>query len=128
MKNILLAIGILALGFTSASAQYGPRYDSRGGYQGEYRRERPSEINHLQREARQQIATGIQRGRLSSREANALMSQYERIEAKERKFSRHGRLSSRETRMLRDDLHRLMADTRRLSDRRGDNWARGRRY
>jgi Spy/CpxP family protein refolding chaperone len=128
MKNILLAIGILTLGFSAASAQYGPRHDNRGGYQNEYRRERPSEINHLQREARQQIATGIQRGRLSSREANALMNQYERIEAKERKYSRHGRLSPRETRILRDDLHRLMADTRRLSERRGDNWARGRRH
>jgi hypothetical protein len=124
MKKILFAAALVLIGFSSVSAQYGPRHDGRprgAHYRG------GSEINHLQREARQQIANGIHRGTLTSREANALMSQYERIEAREQKYSRHGRLSPRETRMLREDLERLMADTRRLSSRKGDHWARDRR-
>ncbi|TLV03680.1 hypothetical protein [Dyadobacter luticola] len=142
MKKILFAAAILALGFTSASAQYGPgrgdgryndgRYnDGRGDgryEQGGYRGNPGSDINYLQRQARQQIADGIQRGTLSSREANALMAQYERIEAQEYKYSRHGRISHREARFLRENLERLMADTQRLSSRRGDNWARDRRH
>ena len=129
MKKILFAAAILALGFSEASAQYGPRYDSRDRdrYENDHRNGRTSEVNHLQREARQQIATGIQRGTLSSREASVLMDQYERIEARERKFSHRGRLSPRESRMLQNDLERLMAETRRLSSRRGDSWARERR-
>ena len=80
----------------------------------------------MQREARQQIAESSRRGLLTSREAHALMSRYDYIQAKERKFSRHGRLYPKESRILRDDLERLLADTRRLS-RNGDHWARDRR-
>ncbi|NIJ54806.1 hypothetical protein [Dyadobacter arcticus] len=147
MKKILIAAAIFALGFTSVSAQYGPRNNDRDryddnrndgyrndgdrrdeGYRNDGHRRQPmSDINYLQREARQQIASGIQRGTLSSREANALMAQYERIESRERKYSHHGRVSPREARILREDLERLMADTRRLSSRRGDHWARDRR-
>lgn len=121
MKKILFAAVVLALGFTNASAQYGPRYDHRDGYS----RERMADINQLQREARQHIANGVQWGTLTSREANALMNQYDRIQAKERKFARHGRLSPREERILRDDLLQLMSDTRRLTNDR-DRWARDR--
>ncbi len=127
MKKILFAAAILALGFTTASAQYDPRYDNRDRQHGEYRGGRMTDINYLQREARQQIAAGVQRGTLTSREASALMNEYERIEARERRFSHRGRVSPREARILREDLERLMANTRRLSDRRGDHWARDRR-
>ncbi|MCE6991725.1 hypothetical protein [Dyadobacter sp. CY323] len=129
MKKILFAAVVVAVGFTSASAQYGPRHDDRDRYENrdDYRRGPMTDINRMQREARQQIATGVQRGTLTSREANALMAQYERIEDRERKFSHRGRVSPREARILREDLQRLMADTRRMSDRRGDHWARDRR-
>lgn len=127
MKKILFAAVVLALGFTNASAQYGPRYNSRDGYHDGYERGRMSDINRLQREARQNIASGVQWGTLSSREANMLMNRYEGIEAKERKFSRHGRLSAREERILRDDLRELLSDTRRLTSDR-DRWARDRRH
>ena len=128
MKKIFFA-AMLALGFTSAFAQYGATPHSERGDRrhNEYRQRGGSEINYLQREARQQIAAGINRGTLSRREANALMNRYERIEARERDFSHRGRLSPREARILREDLERLMADTRRMSDRRGDGWARDRR-
>lgn len=128
MKKIFFA-AMLALGFTSAFAQYGatPRSERGDRRHNEYRHRSGSEINYLQREARQQIAVGINRGTLSRREANMLMNRYERIEARERDFSHRGRLSPRETRILREDLERLMADTRRMSDRRGDGWARDNR-
>ena len=136
MKKIFFAAAILALSFTGASAQYHSddrdRYDNRDynnrdRYNNDYRQDRTSDIGYLQREVRQEISAGIQRGTLNSREANALMSQYERIEAMERKFSHRGRLSPRESRILREDLERLMADARRMSSRRGDHWARDRR-
>jgi hypothetical protein len=133
MKKILFAATILAFGFTTASAQYGSRYDDRDRNHGEYRDRdghrggRMSDINFLQREARQQIAAGVQRGTLTSREASALMNEYDRIEARERRYSHRGRVSPREARVLREDLERLMANTRRMSDRRGDHWARDRR-
>ncbi|MCE7070208.1 hypothetical protein LZG74_07850 [Dyadobacter sp. CY327] len=129
MKKIFFAVALVTLGFTSAFAQYGATPHSERGDRRhyEYRERGGSEINYLQREARQRIAAGINRGTLSSREANALMNRYERIEAREREYSRRGRLSPRETRILREDLKRLMADTRRMSDRRGDGWARDNR-
>lgn len=126
MKKILFAAVVLALGFTNASAQYGPRYD-RDHYHDGYSRERMSDINRLQREARQNIANGVQWGTLTSREANMLMNRYENIEDKERHFARHGRLSHREERILRNDLHELMSDTRRLSRDR-DRWSRDGRH
>jgi Spy/CpxP family protein refolding chaperone len=128
MKKIFFAVAFIALGFTSASAQYGSTpHSSRDRYRGEERHGGSSEINYLQREARQQITAGINRGTLSRREAHALMNRYERIEAKERDYTHRGRLSQRETRILREDLERLMADTHRMSNRRGDGWARDRR-
>ncbi|SDE50281.1 hypothetical protein SAMN04487996_105221 [Dyadobacter soli] len=122
MKKILFAAVVLALGFTNASAQYGPRHD-RGGYS----HERMSDINRLQREARQNIANGVQWGALTSREASMLMNRYDNIADKERLFARHGRLSNREERILRNDLHELMSDTRRLSRDR-DRWSRDGRH
>jgi len=138
MKKIFFVAAILALGFSSANAQYNPRDDrrdnnypqypnQRGDYSNDrddYSRGRDSEIDYLQREARQRIDAGIQRRALSPREADVLLHEYRRIEAMERKFSHRGKLSNKETRILRSELQRLMADTHRLSDRRGDNWAR----
>lgn len=126
MKKILFAAVVLALGFTNASAQYGPRYD-RDEYRDGHSRERMSDINRLQREARQNIASGVQWGTLTSREANMLMNRYENIQDKERLFARRGRLSNREERILRNDLHELMSDTRRLSRDR-DRWSRDSRH
>ncbi|GGM85209.1 hypothetical protein GCM10010967_16490 [Dyadobacter beijingensis] len=126
MKKILFAAVVLALGFTNASAQYGPRYD-RGDYRDGYNREGMSEINRLQREARQNIANGVQWGTLTSREANMLMNRYENISDKERHFAHRGRLSNREERILRNDLHELMSDTRRLSRDR-NRWSRDGRH
>jgi len=135
MKKILFVAAIFALGFSSANAQYGPRddrYDNRGNNYPQHQNDRnsdgrDSEINYLQREARQRIDAGIRRRALSPREADILMHEYRRIEVMERKFSHRGRLSSKESRILRSELERLLADTHRMSDRRGgDNWARGR--
>ena len=134
MKKILFVASMIVFGFTSAQAQYGPqrdhdrdRYESRDYDRPGYANSKDSEINYLKREARQRIDTGIRRRVLSPREADALMMQYHRIEAKERKFSNRGRLSTREARILRNDLENLLVDTRKLSGRRGnDNWARGR--
>lgn len=126
MKKILFVAAILAFGFTDASAQYG-RYDRNHGdvYRNSPRQQHDFGVNSLQREARQQIASGIQRGSLNSREAAILMNEYDRIADRERRYSSHGRLSPREARKLTNDLERLMAETRQMSNRRGgDNWAR----
>ncbi|SEI75681.1 hypothetical protein SAMN04487995_2049 [Dyadobacter koreensis] len=125
MKKILFVAAILAFGFTNASAQYG--YDRGRGdvYRNSPREQRDFGVNSLQREARQQIAAGIQRGTLNSREAAILMNEYDRIADRERRYSSHGRLSPKEARKLTNDLERLMAETRQMSHRRGgDNWAR----
>lgn len=129
MKKILFAAAFIAFGFTSASAQYYGQGRDRDYNRGDVYRDGPrdyrgSMVNDLQRQARQQIAVGIERGTLNPREASALMHEYERIEARERKFSHRGRLSPREERILMQDLERLMADTRSMSSRRNDNWAR----
>lgn len=133
MKKILFVAAILAISFTGVNAQYGPRndhdpyrnrdynYPNRSNHDGN------SEINYMQREAREKISDGVRSRRLSRREASMLMREYERIEARERGFSRRGRLSPRETRIIREDLRKLMADTHQLS-RRGDGWARDDRY
>lgn len=131
MRKILFVAAIIALGFTTANAQYGPRDDRyrNDDYRDrrEYRDNRNSDIDYMQREARQQINDAIRSRSLSQREAHMLMREYDRIEARQRNFSHRGRLSNREERILRDDLRRLMADTHRLS-RRGDGWARRGRY
>ena len=134
MKKILFVAAIFALGFSNANAQYGPRDDRRDNYRPEYQNGRDydhsdgreSEVNYLQREARQRIDAGIRHRALSPREADVLMHEYRRIEVLERKFSHRGRLSSRESRILRSELERLLADTNRLSRRGNGDWARGR--
>ncbi|REA63723.1 hypothetical protein DSL64_04640 [Dyadobacter luteus] len=137
MKKIFLIATLLVFGFTAANAQYGPRDDR---YRHDNRNDRyedrddrgrghssNSEINYLQREAREKIAFGIRSRQLTRREANMLTNRYERIEMKEREFSHRGRLSNRETKILRNDLRQLISETHRLI-RRNDGWARGGRY
>ena len=138
MKKILFAVAVLALGFTSAQAQYDSRYDNRNDRHDNDRYDNRSreysrpgddgnfDINRLQRQVREEISVGIRRGTLNSRESSVLMREYDRIEIMQRRFSSHGRLSNREERILRNELQGLMADTQRLSSRRSDNWARGR--
>jgi hypothetical protein len=139
MKKIFLVATLLVFGFTAANAQYGPRddryrydnrdnRDERGSHDNRGRGHSiNSEINYLQREAREKIAVGIRSRQLSRREAGMLTNRYERIEMKEREFSHRGRLSNRETKVLRNDLKQLIADTHRMT-RRNDGWARGGRY
>ncbi|WP_159470563.1 hypothetical protein [Dyadobacter sp. 3J3] len=134
MKKILFVAAFIAFGLTNASAQYNGhdrnRDDNRGynhdnAYQNNPRDSRGYIVNDMQRDARRQISIGIERGTLNPREASALMHEYERIEARERKFSHRGGLNPREERNLIQDLERLMAQTRSMSSRRNnDNWAR----
>ncbi|MCF0057252.1 hypothetical protein [Dyadobacter sp. CY356] len=130
MKKILFVAAFIAFGLTNASAQYNGHdrdrdYNRDNAYQNNPRDSRGYVINDLQRDARRQISIGIERGTLNPREASALMHEYERIEARERKFSHRGGLNPREERNLIQDLERLMAQTRSMSSRRNnDNWAR----
>lgn len=133
MKKIFFAIVMFSLGIVSVQAQYGPRPNHNSGYNDRYdrndRHDRDAnrDVHVLKRQARQEIAEGIRRGSLNSREANALMKQYDRLDHRAAKLTdRRGRISERDARMLREDLHRLMADTRRLTDHRSDRWANGR--
>jgi hypothetical protein len=132
MKKILFAAAILALGFTTAQAQYDSRYDNRNDRRDRHdnygygNSEGNFEVNRLQRQVRDEISVGIRRGTLNGRESSMLLHEYDRIEIMQRKFNSRGRLSNREERILRNELERLMADTQRLSSRRNDNWARGR--
>lgn len=123
MKKIILAAALLVFGYTGASAQYyGQGHDRAGRGHQDYGN---SVVNDMQRDARRQIQMGINRGLINPREASILTNEYDRIEAKQRRFSHRGRLSPREERILINDLERLMSDTRHMSNRRpGDNWAR----
>ena len=138
MKKILLVATLFVFGFTAVHAQHGPRddryrYDHRDDYRRPDNRDdrgrysTNSEINYLQREAREKIAFGIRSRQLSRREAGMLTNRYERIEMKEREFSHRGRLSNRETKILRNDLRQLISETHRLT-RKNEGWARGGRY
>jgi hypothetical protein len=127
MKKIFFAIVMFSLGIVSVQAQYGPRPNHGPVYNDRYDRDANRDVHVLKRQAREQIAEGIRRGTLNSREANSLMKQYDRLDHRAAKLTdRRGRISERDARALRDDLHRLMADTRRMSDHRSDRWANGR--
>ena len=69
-------------------------------------------LNDLQREARTRIADGIARGTLTSREAIRLLSEYERVEGKERRYLANRDLTRRETRELSNDLQNLIKGIR----------------
>jgi hypothetical protein len=92
MKKILFAAAILAFGFTSASAQYDSRYDDRDRNNSEYhdryrdghRGGHDMTLTFCKKKPVSKLQPVCRRGTLSSREANALMNEYDRIEARER--------------------------------------------
>ncbi len=100
MKKLIM-IAMLVAGAIGANAQRG--YDRRDGRYGRndnaYDR-----IESYQREARRQIAFGIESGRITSHEAKKLLREAERIEVKENRFKRDGRLDVIERRELAQDL------------------------
>ncbi|MFN3488270.1 MAG: hypothetical protein ACK4YV_04015 [Emticicia sp.] len=61
-------------------------------------------IDSYQREARRQIAFGIETGRITSRESKRLLREVEQIEFKENRYKRDGNLDPRERRDLMEDL------------------------
>lgn len=76
------------------------RYGRNDNYgRGEY-----DKIDNYQREARRQIAWGIESGRITSRESKRLLREVEAIEKKENRHKRDGNLDPRERRDLMEDL------------------------
>jgi hypothetical protein len=84
--------------------------DSRGYDNGRYERNDNygrggyDKIDSYQREARRQIAFGIETGRITSRESKRLLREVEAIEFKENRYKRDGNLDPRERRDLMEDL------------------------
>jgi hypothetical protein len=82
-------------------------YDNRnGGYdkRDDRRGDNYDRIDSYQREARRQIAFGIETGRITSRESKRLLREVEQIEYKENRYKRDGNLDPRERRDLIEDL------------------------
>lgn len=100
MKELIM-IAMLVAGAIGANAQRG--YDKRDGRYG--RNDNAFDrVDSYQREARRQIANGVESGKITSREAKPLLREAERIEIKENRFSRDGRLDPMERRELAQDL------------------------
>lgn len=100
MKKLIM-IAMLVAGAIGANAQRG--YDKRDGRYG--RNDNAFDrVDSYQREARRQIANGVESGKITSREAKPLLREAERIEIKENRFSRDGRLDPMERRELAQDL------------------------
>lgn len=95
----LVMVAMLVAGAIAANAQRG--YDRPGRFDNGYGYDK---IDNYQREARRQIAFGIESGRITSHEAKRLLREAERIEAKENRFKRDGRLDAFERRELAQDL------------------------
>lgn len=121
MKNKITAVTLLVLVATSAFAQRNERYDRHRDYPqnrsnqqyGDNRlpandRREAAQINDLQREARARIGQGIANGALTSREAIRLLNDYDRIAAKEHRYTANRDLTKRESRDLTNDLQKLM--------------------
>lgn len=96
MKKLMI-VAMLVAGAISANAQRG--YNRPGRIDNGYDR-----LDSYQREARRQIANGIESGRITSNEAKRLLREAERIEMKENRFKRDGRLDNFERRQLAQDL------------------------
>jgi hypothetical protein len=94
----LIMIAMLVAGAIGANAQRG--YDRHDGRYGR----NDNIVDSYQREARRQIAFGIESGRITSNEAKKLLREAERIEVKENRFKRDGRLDNFERRELEQDL------------------------
>ena len=83
--------------------------------------ERAMNINEREAHLRARIERGMQDGRITNREARALLRQLGAIESKEHAFMADGRLTWREDAALKRDLDRLSANIRtqlRDEDRR----------
>ena len=110
----LMIVAMLVATATLANAQRGhDRNDDRRRENDNDRDERSDKysrnggndkIDSYQREARRQIAYGIESGRITSRESRKLLREVEKIEAKENRYRRDGDLNSRERRDLVEDL------------------------
>jgi hypothetical protein len=103
----LMIVAMLVASAAVANAQRGN--DARGNDNGRYGRNDNygrghNKIDSYQREARRQIAWGIENGRITSRESKRLLREVEAIEHKENRYKRDGNLDPRERRNLMEDL------------------------
>ena len=111
MKKLMI-VAMLVASAIAADAQrgYDNRSDRRENYQdrNDDRRdngyEKYDRIDSYQREARRQIAKGIESGRITSRESKRLLREVEKIEYKENRYQRDGVLDPRERKDLVEDL------------------------
>jgi hypothetical protein len=110
----LMMVAMLVASAIAANAQrgndrnddaYGRRGNDYGRYDNRYdRRDGYDKIDNYQREARRQIAFGIESGRITSRESKRLLREVEAIEYKENRYKHDGVLDPRERRDLMEDL------------------------
>lgn len=111
----LMIVAMLVASAAVANAQRGndrndDTYGRRGNDNGRYDRNDNygrggyDKIDSYQREARRQIAWGIESGRITSRESKRLLREVEQIEYKENRYKRDGNLDPRERRDLMEDL------------------------
>ena len=98
----LMIVAMLVASAAVANAQRG--YDRNGGRDRYDRVDNYDRIDSYQREARRQIAWGIESGRITSRESKRLLREVEQIEYKENRYKRDGNLDPRERRDLIEDL------------------------
>lgn len=93
-------------GYDRNNDAYGRRGNDNGRYDrnDNYGRGGYDKIDSYQREARRQIAWGIESGRITSRESKRLLREVEAIEYKENRYKRDGVLDPRERRDLMEDL------------------------
>jgi hypothetical protein len=121
MKALLIALttaGALASGTAlaspvveHASQHNGPDAFVRVQYY-ERSQARAEDINAREARIRNRIERGIDRGRITDREARRLYRELNDIEARERAFRADGRIGWRESQELDRDLDRLAADVR----------------
>lgn len=111
-KIITAAVFIIFLSASAIAQQYGEnRYPGNGRYDTRlpaHDRQEAMIINDLQREARVRIAEGIANGTLTTQESIRLLSAFERIQYKERRYLSNRSLSRRETREIASDLENLI--------------------
>ena len=93
-------------GYGNRDGGYERRDDQRGNdRRGSTRRgDNYDRIDSYQREARRQIAFGIENGRITSRESKRLLREVEQIEYKENRYKCDGVLDPRERKDLMEDL------------------------
>ncbi len=108
----LMIVAMLVASAIVANAQRGNDrrdngYENRGGgydKRDDRRGDNYDRIDSYQREARRQIAFGIESGRITSRESKRLLREVEQIEYKENRYKRDGNLDPRERKDLIEDL------------------------